>query len=1304
MRHPTHRTRQTTLLLLLLLLLPPLSRTYGWEYAAEAGAPISKSYGPKEHKGGDSNRDVAINSRGEVFVANESGVLKFDGAHWTNLKRPSNSNLTMSVEIDSNERIWVAGTQDVGYFQSDSTGNYIYHDQTARLPKMAKGIPHGVFWKIYSDQSDIFLISSFAVFHWDGINWEHWSFQSEQRILPSFLNGTLYIQARGSGLFRFNGSGFDRVPCKMPDAAYSIIRILEQTDQGLLCATVSNGLVYLNDSGDFQTWDAPNADWFSNISIIDAQLIDAGVFAFATAAEGVVITDAQGQKIASLAPESGNIPVAIEAAADGSIWASGTQKLNYIKNLPLSIHQDNTWSIQRHKQQLYYTNGRKVKALARNTTGAPIEPTTLLDAEILIAKILPTSQGLLAGNHHQIDVIEGLEIRQQIYTERQVLDFFPSDLDPTLVYISDYPKLTRLRNKEGQWQLGATLPNFAAGIASMVELDNGDLLTIDGSNAFKYINWPIDATKSTGSITELSTKQGIPEQLRISKLLKAKSTVIAVTDQGVLKFNTKDIIFEPLEIEKLDRFLHQAQAIESTPLQGGNGWVLSIQTNPNLEQANHQIGALYYEEQQLRWEPWRLPMLSELGSIKSLLHEREEDKTTLWVGGTENFFRYNLSANKSLPAPPAQVTQLTEANSKTTIHNTSPSPKRLPTFPYPCKTLNVNFSAPPGLLNIKHYQTRLIGFESDWTTHTNLTSREFTNLLEGEYRFEVRAIDEFGRRGPVDYFVFEILPPWFRSVQAYFAYLLALLGLLYLISNWWTQRLRKRNEILERLINQRTAELERRNVELLRANSIKQDFLASMSHEIRNPLNGIIGITRLLEIKASRGPANSVEINHLSSCANHLNDLLQQVLDYSSIEAGKRLLKKIPFAPDTIIQEAISMHRNLAIQKGLQIEVEASGASTHWCMGDPSLLRQILINLISNAIKYTSQGSICIKYSAQKNGDRIQAQFRVEDTGPGIPADKRDYIFKDFTRLNKSTNQDIPGTGLGLAIASETARLLGGKLTLDPEYTEGAGFVFETEFEATQSITQSEAHITQDQSNALQNVPILVADDMDFNRYILRMTLEAFGAKVREAYDGAEALEMLQNDNFEIAILDINMPKNSGLGVVRQHLKLQPEQNTRLIACSAYINPQIEKDCLRAGFQHVIKKPVNPEKLFNLLEAHAGQPDQKPKAQSKGMLEYLAQGDPEKLAKLQARYNASFSEELKKITDSISNNDRSATNDAVHQLKGLTSMQGDLSTCAKIETLSKALKSDPPTEQLLEICESLKSELLQPKIIAATEK
>ena len=732
--------------------------------------------------------------------------------------------------------------------------------------------------------------------------------------------------------------------------------------------------------------------------------------------------------------------------------------------------------------------------------------------------------------------------------------------------------------------------------------------------------------------------------------------------------------------------------------------MLSIQTNPSQEHANQRIGALYYDEQQLRWKPWHLPLLSKVGSIKSLLHEQEEDETTLWVGGSENFFRYNLSANKSLPAPRAQVTQLTEANSKTTIHNTSPSPKRLPTFAYPCKTLNVKFSAPPGLLNIKYYQTRLIGFEHEWKTLANQTYREFTNLSEGEYRFEVRAIDEFGRRGAIDRFTFKILPPWFRSVQAYFVYSLALLGLLYLFSHWWTQRLRKRNEILERLINQRTAELERRNVELLRANSVKQDFLASMSHEIRNPLNGIIGITRLLEIKASRGHADSVEIDHLSNCANHLNDLLQQVLDYSSIAAGKRLMKKIPFAPETVMQEAVSMHRYLAIQKGLQIEVEASGASTHWCMGDPSLLRQILINLISNAIKFTSHGSIFIKYAAEKSGERINAQFRVEDTGLGIPEGKRDYIFKDFTRLNKSTNQDIPGTGLGLAIASETARLLGGKLTLDPEYTEGAGFVFETEFEATQSITQSEAHITQDQSNALQNVAILIADDMDFNRYILRMTLEAFGAKVREAYDGAEALEMLQDEDFEIVIFDINMPKHSGLEVVRQYLKLKPEQNTRLIACTAHISTQIEKDCLRAGFNNFIQKPVTREKLLNLLEEHAGQQDPEPIAKSKGMLEYLAQGDPEKLAKLQARYNASFSEELKKITDSISNNDRTATNDAVHQLKGLTSMQGDLSTCSKIETLSKALKSDTPTEQLLEICESLKSELLQPKTIAATEK
>jgi|GEM_PF-2288287 len=536
---------------------------------------------------------------------------------------------------------------------------------------------------------------------------------------------------------------------------------------------------------------------------------------------------------------------------------------------------------------------------------------------------------------------------------------------------------------------------------------------------------------------------------------------------------------------------------------------------------------------------------------------------------------------------------------------------------------------------------------------------------------------------------------WYQAPQVYLGFSASFLGLLYFASRCWTQRLRKHNDALEYLINRRTAELERRNVELVKAKEIKQDFLASMSHEIRNPLNGIIGITRLLQKKKSQVNPDSPEIKHLSNCANHLNDLLQQVLNYSSIEAGGFSPQALCFDPVNVIGQAVSINQNLAARQGLSIAIESSTAGPLWCIGDPSLLRQILINLLTNAIKYTPSGSIRVQHRLEKIGNRSQHQFRVEDTGPGIPKDKHQYIFKDFTRLNKSVKQAIPGSGLGLAIAAESARQLGGTLSIDPSYTQGAAFILKVDFKATTTPPSSQTK----QKNPLLGVQILIADDMDFNRFTLRMTLETFGARVSEASDGATALAALKNGNFDFAILDLNMPQHSGLEVAHSYCQTKPQQNTCLIATSGYISQQIEHNCLQAGFNQVLQKPCEPAKILQLLRALMGQSNWPAQSQSKNMLDYLANGDPSKLAQLKLRYSTSLTTELKKIAESFSNHDPVATQNALHQLKGLASMQTDSLTNSKIESLSQAIKQKAPIFELQKICN-----LIQPNTFAATEK
>ena len=370
----------------------------------------------------------------------------------------------------------------------------------------------------------------------------------------------------------------------------------------------------------------------------------------------------------------------------------------------------------------------------------------------------------------------------------------------------------------------------------------------------------------------------------------------------------------------------------------------------------------------------------------------------------------------------------------------------------------------------------------------------------------------------------------------------------------------RKNEQLKTLVNQRTLELEQQTQKLIQANRAKQNFLASMSHEMRNPLNGILGIARLLYDTEARQGKPSEQIRHLYTCSKHLHQLLGQTLDYSSFEAGKLSPRIGPFQPNELLDEVVQMQQEAAEAKGIQLILHSSPIHEQW-LGDPVLLRQILINLISNGIKYTPSGSVTLTLSYQRQAKSVHACFDISDTGPGIPPDRRSYIFREFTRLPESEAKQIPGTGLGLKIASEMAQLMDGSLELDPDYSGGARFLLTLEF-GTQPLTDATPPADKAiDRQALAGKEVLIADDMDFNRYVSAEVLRSMGARTDEAKDGVEALNKLRQVAYDIAVLDISMPRMSGIEAVQAFLADPKGPAPDFIALSAHNTAEMEASC-----------------------------------------------------------------------------------------------------------------------------------------------
>jgi signal transduction histidine kinase/CheY-like chemotaxis protein len=497
---------------------------------------------------------------------------------------------------------------------------------------------------------------------------------------------------------------------------------------------------------------------------------------------------------------------------------------------------------------------------------------------------------------------------------------------------------------------------------------------------------------------------------------------------------------------------------------------------------------------------------------------------------------------------------------------------------------------------------------------------------------------------------------------------------------------------LEAIVDLRSTELEQRNKQLETAHIEKHNFLTSFSHEIRNPLNGIINISQLLAEEKGLTKVQSELIDYLISCKQHLEQLIIPTLDYSSLEAGIYNCTEETFDINIILKSIIAMHTHQAKSKGLQISMSTTEVRNNW-IGAVTPLRQILINLTTNAIKYTTSGTVRLQLSYQQLDGNITATFLITDTGPGISTDRHKDIFEPLTRLTENQNSQ-PGSGMGLSISRKIAQTLQGTLSLKESSPIGSVFELTLPFKLGASIDVNISPSTTPQ--ILNDKRVLLADDMDFNRYAYRILLERMGAIVSEVCNGEQALEKLQSEHFDVVILDINMPMMSGIEVAREYF-LTPTINPPVfIAYSALNDKETADNCLNTGFHHFIEKPLTNEKLrllFNSKEFNSKEFNSK---ESKSippqgdLLDYLGGGDSAKVAQLNKRYRQSFNQGLAELTQLIKQREQSEMHSCMHKLRGLACLQNNTNEMRILDEMSVLIAANALPHKYTELLDQLK--------------
>lgn len=1217
--------RRLPLCLLLGLGLPGL-----FPVAARA-APLIKNLTTVEAGGEGSAWAFAETSDGTRVLGSHRLTLA-SGDRWEAVETPG-AYAFRALAVDERDRslpsrIYAGAIGGIGFLERDTTGAWHWTSLRARY-EADTGNPLDEVWACSITPEGPVFVTLQSVARWTGTRFESWPLPAVPRLLPipvttsDGAGSDLWIYQSGAGLLRVGPTGPEQV---IPDPALPgrpVLAAWRSPGSPSNIGLITGEGAYFRQAGTWLRLE-PLSSVLAGKLPTGTTLLPDGSIAIGTLLDGVVIADRNGMVRKHLREADGLSDDSVHRlhlGRDRRLWIGLTRSLAVIEALGPVEHFAAREGLGAGAQRIIATetqtwalSHRSVHHLETATAerSARFERLPALEALLWEGAALDSGELLVGGFGGVWSWSSGLWNREYASSTDTAL-LLVSRRRPGWLYFTSAGQIRALESRraviQAQRDSGQDEASAAAAASSGSWIprdlgqDTGDTpvaMVEDGAGEL----W-ISTEQRGVSRYRLDAAPGRTPRLVLLQHLRPGHELPVNTERpSLLTVGGRVGVFSrnPLFLFASDRHELAPQPellrwnLQTASRELPDGSVLAL-ARPDGRDSTVVV-RLTRVESKIEVSPLGIPGLDRIGSI-ALTAVKTSSGNHLWISGANGVLSVQLDA---LPAPSNPPATLLAAV-------TNESGRRLPLLasdeqatPLLVDTLRLRFEfrAVPALEDSVRFATRLSPVEKQWSEPQASTARDFTGLGGGHYVFAARAIDAQGREGPATEYAFAIARPWWMSGWAVAGGVLLCLASGAAAFSWRVRRLRRKNAELECLIADRTREL-------TLSNTAKSEFLENISHEIRNPLNGMVGLIGMLHESPLDARTRTLA-DSLGSCARALTRAFDDVLGFSKLEYGQVTLTPRPFSPHALADDLVGVFRASAAQRECELRVSVEATVPRALVGDLEKIRTIAANFINNGLKYAPGAPLELTLTGEaaednpgvhdanrdRPGPAVMFTLSVTDHGPGIPPDEQQLIFKKFVRGSHAKKGNVSGTGLGLATCKALAELMGGFVGVEspsgsgsPD-APGATFYLRLWLPAAadgEPGARDESPGSPVEVMAKPGERALIVEDEAYNRIVSARIAEQLGYQADVASDAGAAVALAARTEYALVLLDWELGTVKGSEVARQ---LSRPAGTHghppiILATTAHDSDAIRRECLASGMEGFALKPFSAQTLQELI-------------------------------------------------------------------------------------------------------------------------